>query len=301
MMQRFLGIDIGGTASRWTVVTDDGVAIARGVAMGATGHLFSATERERFVSAIAEIRAAAGHGISAVHMGVTGLGEPAAPEAHAVVAAQLGIAAEGVTSSDDMELAYRTVFRPGQGHLIAAGTGSVGLHITLGGERIRVGGRGMLVDDGGSGTWIVLTAIKRLYRLIDETGDNVGANELAERLHAGVGGSSWDDVRAFVYGSDRGRIGLLAQAVAAAAGAGDAMATDILHEAAVELARLANALIRRGGNGPVAFVGGVVDIHPAIRNGLERELHDVEVRFPRIDASLFAAKMARAHALGVEP
>jgi glucosamine kinase len=300
-MQRFLGIDIGGTASRWTVVGDDGVAIARGVASGATGHLFNATERERFASAIAEIGAAADHGIIAVHMGVTGLGERAAPEAHAVVAAQFGIAADNVTSSDDMELAYLAVFRPGQGHLVAAGTGSIGLHITIGGERIRVGGRGMLVDDGGSGTWIVLTAINRLYRLIDETGDRFGANELAERIYAGVGGSSWEDVRAFVYGSDRGRIGQLAQAVAAAAGAGDPMATDILHEAAVELARLANALIRRAGYVPVAFVGGVVDIHPAIKSGLERELHDVEVQFPRIDASLFAAKIVRARMLGVEP
>jgi N-acetylglucosamine kinase-like BadF-type ATPase len=159
----------------------------------------------------------------------------------------------------------------------------------------------MLVDDGGSGTWIVLTAINRLYRRIDEIGGPGDARELAERIHAGVGGSTWDDVRAFVYGSDRGRIGQLAQAVAAAAGAGDAMAIDILHEAVVELARLANALIGRTANMPVAFVGGVVDVHPAIRSGLQRELQQVEVRFPRIDASLCAAKLALARIMGTEP
>jgi glucosamine kinase len=300
-MRRFLGIDIGGTGSRWTVVGEDGLALARGVAAGATGHLFNPAERERFATAIAEIVAATKDGIEAVHMGITGLGERASPDAHAIVSVAFGIPPEAIASSDDMELAYRAAFKPGEGHLVAAGTGSIGLHISAEGERIRVGGRGMLVDDGGSGTWIVLTAINRLYRRIDETGGPGDARELAERLYAGVGGSTWDDVRSFVYGSDRGRIGQLAQAVAAAAGAGDEMAIDILHEAVVELARLANALIRRTASMPVAFVGGVMDIHPAIRSGLERELQQVEVRFPRIDASLRAAKLALARTLGTEP
>ena len=136
---------------------------------------------------------------------------------------------------------------------------------------------------------------------VSEIGGPGDARELAERIYAGVGGSSWDDVRTFVYGSDRGRIGQLAQAVAAAAGAGDKMAIDILHGAVVELARLANALIARTTNLPVAFVGGVMDIHPGIRSGLERELQQVEVRFPRIDASLRAAKLALASAMGAKP
>jgi glucosamine kinase len=291
-MRRFLGIDMGGTATRWTIVGEDGVSQARGVATGATGHLFNPIERERFARTIAEIGGSVKPPLAAAHMGVTGLGTRAAPDAHGIVAAQFGIDPAAVTSSDDMELAYLTAFKPGHGHLVSAGTGSIGLHITAGGERIRVGGRGMLVDDGGSGTWIVLTAINRLYRRIDETGGPGDAGELAERIYAGVGGQTWDDVRSFVYGSDRGRIGSLAQAVAAAAGAGDPMATDILHEAVVELARLASALIARTANLPVAFVGGVVDIHPAIRMGLGRELHESEVTFPRIDAALCAARMA---------
>jgi N-acetylglucosamine kinase-like BadF-type ATPase len=297
----FLGIDVGGTGSRWTVVSEEGTLAERGVALGATGHLFNAAERERFSKMVAEIAGGLRSRVSAVHLGVTGLGEGAMPAARAITARAFDLPEGAVTSSDDMELAYGALFRPGEGHLVAAGTGSIGLHITTGGERIRVGGRGMLVDDGGSGTWIVLTAINRLYRLIDETGDVDGATELATRIHAGVGGASWDAVRTFVYGSDRGRIGQLAQAVAAAAGAGDGLAIDILHAAVVEIARLAHALIRRIGNLPVAFIGGVIDLHPGIRSGLKRELEDVEVRFPRSDASFHAARLARAHMLGAEP
>jgi glucosamine kinase len=293
MTRGFLGIDVGGTATRWAIIGEDDVTITRGVAPGATGHLFNDVERERFAKTLTEIYAAASQPVVAAHMGVTGLGPRAAEDAHGLVGAQFRIDPSAVSSSDDMELAYRTVFRPDEGHLISAGTGSIGLHITSTGERIRVGGRGMLVDDGGSGTWIVLTAINRIYRSIDETGVPGDGGVLAERLYASIGGSSWDDVRSFVYGSDRGRIGSLAQAVAAAAGAGDRVATDILHEAAVELARLANALINRVGKAPVAFVGGVVDIHPAIKMGLGRELPSTEVIFPRIDAALHAARMAR--------
>jgi N-acetylglucosamine kinase-like BadF-type ATPase len=300
-MASFLGIDVGGTGSRWTVVDEKGAVAGRGVAVGATGHLFNAAERERFSSMVAEIAGGLGSRVRAVHMGVTGLGEGAMPDAHAIAARAFDVSTESVSASDDMELAYAALFKAGEGHLVAAGTGSIGIHVTAGGERIRVGGRGMLIDDGGSGTWIALTAINRLYRLIDVTGDVDGATELAARIQAGVGGASWDDVRSFVYGSDRGRIGQLAQAVAAAAGAGDSLAIDIMHDAVVELARLAQALIRRMGNLPVAFIGGVIDLDPAISSGLQRELEDVDVRFPRSDASFHAARLARARILGDEP
>ena len=51
---------------------------------------------------------------------------------------------------------------------------------------------------------------------------------MAAELFTEIGGDSWDATRTFVYGSDRGRIGTLAQAVARAATKGDLVATDIL-------------------------------------------------------------------------
>ena len=70
-MSRYLGIDVGGTASRWTFVGEDGSALTRGVAAGATGHLFNPVERDRFVKMVAEIGDTAKKDIAAVHMGVT--------------------------------------------------------------------------------------------------------------------------------------------------------------------------------------------------------------------------------------
>jgi glucosamine kinase len=221
-------------------------------------------------------------------LGVTGLGEQVHDEARAMIEALFGIVPSRTSLSDDMELAFRAAFAPGAGHLVSAGTGSIGLHLNADGEIIRVGGRGLLIDDGGSGTWIALNALNQLYRRIDETGGPGAAATLAAELFAEIGGDNWDATRTFVYGSDRGRIGTLAQAVARAA------AIDILARAAIELARLAKALIARAGPLPVAFVGGITTLHPLIKPALVTALAGHSVTFPQIDAALHAAQRARA-------
>lgn len=293
-MSAFLGIDIGGTASRWVLVDEAGIEVGRGSAAGATGHVFNPAERERLSATLAAI-AEAVRDFTPVGacLGVTGLGEAVHGATRDLVTALLGVAPAAIRLSDDMELAFRATFAPGNGHLVSAGTGSIGLHLRADGEIIRVGGRGLLIDDGGSGTWIALTALDLLYRRIDETGGPAETWRLAEELFAAMGGSSWDDTRSFIYGSDRGRIGTLAQAVARAAVRGDPLAAAVLSSAAVELARLAQALIVRAGPLPVAFIGGVTTLHPLIRSGLEAELPGAVISFPQIDAALYAAQWAR--------
>ena len=291
----FLGIDTGGTASRWVLIDAEGTLIARGAASGATGHIFNPVERERLLKALQTITAdlPAGAKVERVCLGLTGLGSVAVAGVAALVAETLMIEPAAVLVSDDMELAFRAAFAPGTGHLISAGTGSIGLHIAADGSSIRVGGRGLLIDDGGSGTWIALQALDQLYRRIDETGGPAEAGVLAEELFAAMGGDDWDATRAFVYGSDRGRIGTLAQAVAKAATRGDVLALDILNRAAVELARLGLALNSRAGEHPIGFVGGIIGLHPVMKTALTAALNGHAVLFPTIDAPLHAANRAR--------
>jgi N-acetylglucosamine kinase-like BadF-type ATPase len=135
--------------------------------------------------------------------------------------------------------------------------------------------------------------LDQVYRRIDETGGPADAATMAAELFTEIGGDSWDATRTFVYGSDRGRIGTLAQAVARAATKGDLVATDILTRAAAELARLAKALIARAGALPVAFIGGITTISPLIRPALMSGLAGQIVIFPQIDAAAFAAQRAR--------
>src|SRR5690606_18943452 len=109
-----LGIDVGGTAARWCLADAAGEPVTRGTAPGATGHLFNSAEREKFVRMLAAIGDALTLPVAAVHMGVTGLGARVAPEVRALAAARFGIGADAVSASDDMELAYRAAFRPGE-------------------------------------------------------------------------------------------------------------------------------------------------------------------------------------------
>ncbi len=288
-----LGIDVGGTASRWVACDDDGVVLARGQAPGATGHVFNPAERQKLdgvLMAIAADLAAAGLSARDVAAGLTGFGAIVAPEVKAMIGAALGVASDAIVAVDDMTLAYASIFAPGEGHLVSAGTGSIGLYIDMSGEVVRVGGRGILIDDAGSGSWIALRALDAIYRCFDRTGSFEAVAALARALFDAIGSTDWHGVRQFVYGGDRGRIGALAVAVGAAAEAGDATARQILDEAGRELALLAEALLARAGRHPIGCVGGVLAlplVGDAIRNGLPG--HDV--RFVSADAALAGARL----------
>ena len=192
-----------------------------------------------------------------------------------------------------MVLAWHTAFPRGGGHLVLAGTGSVGLSVDAGGGITLVGGRGALIDDGGSGAWIALRALDRVWRAIDHAGHPEGVKILARHLFAAIGGEDWEDTRRYVYGRDRGAIGRLATAVAAAAHEGDAAALEILHHAGQELARLGHALIARCGAAPVGLTGGVLALHPAIAAAMRADLPGVDLQPMTLDAAAHAAAMAR--------
>jgi N-acetylglucosamine kinase-like BadF-type ATPase len=188
---------------------------------------------------------------------------------------------------DDMWIAYHAAFAPGEGHVVYSGSGSVGIHVRVDGSTIRVGGRGMLIDDGGSAFWIGREAVSLLYRHIDEDPDF--DSPLAQSVFAACGGRHFDIVRAYVYGGGRTAVAQLARAVAAA---DDAEARHILHLAGGELARLALALVRRGGEKPIALLGRAATLHPAIIEGFRAAAPALRVEVTAPDAALAAARLA---------
>lgn len=288
-----LGLDVGGTASRWVACGPDGAVLARGQVSGATGHVFNPAEKDRLravLAAVAQALADAGLVASSVTAGMTGYGSVVADAAKALV--RQSFAEPGhIVLMDDIFLAYLAQFEPGEGHLVSAGTGSIGMHVGRDGAMVRVGGRGILIDDAGSGSWIALQALDRLYRLLDRRGSFAGAERLAEQLFALIGGSDWHDARQFIYGGDRGRIGTLAVGVARAAADGDALALGILREAGQELAQLGLALLARAGDRPVRFIGGVLELHPVIFEEVLRTLHGREAVTATGDPALAASRL----------
>jgi glucosamine kinase len=257
-----LGLDAGGTATRWLLVDGHGQEQARGEVGGFSATQLGTVQQPLLDAALAELSDAL-RGLprpTRVYGGLTGF-DGAAGDAssllHTRLAQALGIAGDAVTLVSDIELACRASFEPGRGILVMAGTGSIAAHLRADGRLERAGGRGSLLDDGGSGYWIAREALRGVWRREDAMPGAWQSSALARSLFAHIGGDSWNFTREFVAGAARGEFGALATAVASAAQEGDADAQVILYRAGTELARIALALIARCGAQPVALAGRV--------------------------------------------
>lgn len=282
-MDGWLGIDMGGTATRWVWLGADG-AMARGQAAGATGMIYDAPRRAAFVTALEAVRAGLPHPVRGAHLGITGAGFSRDPGLNDLAAGALGT--DRLSHENDAELAHRAAFGAGPGHLVIAGTGSVGIGVTDRGRAV-VGGRGALIDDRGSASWIAVQGLRAVFERLDRQGDFAGVEGLAQAL----GAADWDAVRARVYGSDRGALGLMAQGVGRAAGQGCTVARAILAQAGAELAGMAAQLAARLGPAPVAVWGGALALGPQLPEGLRAACP--EATCPDLDPALAAARHAR--------
>lgn len=284
-MDGWLGIDMGGTASRWHWLGADGRR-AEGRGPGATGMVYDPPRRAAFLAALAAIRATLPGGLRGAHLGITGAGFSRDPGLTALAAQGLGLDPARVSHENDAELAHRAAFAGGPGHLVIAGTGAVGLGQGARGRAV-VGGRGVVIDDRGSASWIAAEGLRAVYARLDASGGFEGVETLAEALGAG----DWDAVRARVYGTDRGQLGLMAPGVARAAGAGCAVAAGILARAGVELSGMAAQLETRLGPAPLAFAGGALALSPRLPQAIRAALP--QAAFPRLDPARAGAEHAK--------
>ena len=262
-----LGIDAGGTQTRWALATGSGEIVAEGRTGGMSAVQMGTRAgqqglREGFAEVAQQVLSfGRPHSVRA---GLTGYGgHPAECELAQVIATPLQLSPQQVRLSTDIEMAYLDVFRPGEGYLVYAGTGSIAGFLDEEGHFERVGGRGGLLDDAGSGYWIAREALRQIWRMEDESPGGWRSSSMAREVLEHVGGSDWSHTRRFLYGVDRGEMGRLALAVAAAAGS-DASALRLLEQAGVELGRLARILVQRFGPRPVALTGRVLQLHPVI-------------------------------------
>lgn len=294
-----LGLDAGGSAARWAVCDVGGAVLDRGELPSVSGHLFEPAVRDRFEAFAATLHdAVAAQRVGAVVAGITGLtgDSPAAAVAAGILADALAVPRARVRVEDDLWIGYRAVFQPGEGHVVYAGTGSIGMHLRAGGGVLRVGGRGMLIDDGGSAFWIGRQGLNLIFRRVDD-GDDPGV--LGAAVFAAIGGEDWNTVRAHVYGGGRNAVAMLARAVATAAHDGDADAYAIFQAAGRELARLAAALCRRAGRKPVVLLGRAASLHPAVETAFRAACPGLDVRRMDIDAAVAAARIAASCGAGV--
>ncbi|MES2127525.1 MAG: BadF/BadG/BcrA/BcrD ATPase family protein [Pseudomonadota bacterium] len=268
-----LGIDAGGTQTRWALAQPDGAIVAEGHVAGLSAlQMSSAAGRQTVHANFSDlVRAALAHGHPLrVRAGLTGFGGDGEQMAR-WLAELLAIAPRAITLCNDIEIAYLDSFAPGEGYLVYAGTGSIGAWIDADGQFHRAGGRGVMLDDGGGGFWMAREALRHIWRREDEQPGAWRDSTMARAVFDHVGGSDWSWSRQFIYGQERGEVGKLALAVAATA-ATDPAALHILQEAGRELARIARALDARFGSRPVVLAGRAAGIHPAICEAMRAAL-----------------------------
>ena len=291
-----LGFDCGGTASRWHLLDAAGQTVAHGTGPRLSGHIFDRSERETSLAALRTLgRDILSHRqpVACVLAGVTGL-SPEGPEGRVladVLAALLAVPVDRVAVHNDLWLAYHAAFRPGEGILVYAGSGSAACHVDADGRSWRAGGHGWLIDDAGSGFWIGQRALRWMMRRADATG-GMPSDTLADTLLDRIGGTDWEAVRAFVYTDSRQRIASLAPAVAEAAQAGDPTAIGIIAAAGRALAQPALAMIDRVGLRPVVLAGGVSGLHPLLFETFDRSLAVPDCTLMKIDSAATAARLA---------
>lgn len=268
-----LGLDAGGSATRWALAAADGTIVAEGSAPPLSGvQLLDAEACARLCAVLDAIAADCPAAPRAAWAGVSGLDAVTAPAFAALVARSFGLPAGRVHAAGDIELLCRAAGAPGRCIVLYAGTGSIAAALEPDGTLQRAGGRGPVIDDAGGGHWIGREALRAVWRQEDAAPGSGVAAPLGRALAARIGGADWAATRAFVYGPQaaRGAIGQLALAVAEAATLEppDPQALRILRQAGAELARLVLALTGRIGARPLVLAGRAFDLHPALEDAL---------------------------------
>lgn len=296
-----LGLDAGGTQTRWALADTSGGLIAEGHVTGFSALQLGTPQGRAALQQTMQDLARALHphtqGLTlGLYAGITGLSDASSQQAlHQLFTATLKLAPAYVTLAPDMDIAYRAAFAPGEGYLVYAGTGSIAAFIDAQCVSHRIGGRGPVLGDEGGGHWIAAQALAQIWRNEDERPGAWRDSAMARRIFEFLGGSDWALSRQFMYGSERGAIGKLALQVAASADE-DAQARALLRRAGAELARLAQVMLHRFGQRPVAVAGRVLQLHPLIEQGLREQLTlDVALRFiPELAPQRKAAQLALA-------
>ena len=285
----FLGLDAGGTQTRWALADASGALLRQGHNDGLSAlQLHDDAGRAALAAVLREIASHTAP-VQAMVVGVTGFDSSQTAQLIEQMVRAFGIEASAVQAMSDIELACRAAFAPGEGYVVYAGTGSIAAFIDERQQLQRAGGRGVLIDDAGGGHWIACQALRQVWRAEDETPGAWQGSLLAQQLFAQIGGNDWAHTRHWVYGASRGQIGTLALAVARAAALGDAAALALLRTAGTELARLALALIARHGPRPLALAGRVFELHPVIGQQLQELLPAKTVLRPQAAAAHIAA------------
>lgn len=256
-MSIVVGVDAGGSGTSVVVERDRTIA---GVFEGDAANVRRAgVEDAAEIIARAIASAARGENVDAVVVGAAGAGDPHVA-AHLELALRKHVGDAHIRVVDDALIALRAAVPDGDGVVVISGTGSIA-YARAGDESFRAGGHGFLLGDEGSGASIGIAAVRLLLRVYDGRAPRDGFIEAIESV---LDVDSIDEATHAIYGGPDPvkKIASLAPAVLACASDGERSATKIVQAAALDLADLLKAVVRKAGVGgrdiPIVFCGGLL-------------------------------------------
>ncbi len=303
-----LGIDGGGSHTRAWIAHDDGAIVGRGLAGPSNVHALGVDASRRVIvdAVTAAWRAMGGPGerpcgFRSVFAGISGAGGFEDQRAlGSALAADFGLDPVNCRVDHDLRIALAGALAGRTGAVLVAGTGSACFGVTADGRSWKAGGWGAQLDDGGSGHWLGMQALRAAIRAKDgrESGSTVPAIVAAR--------TGLEEPRAILRALSGGAltreaVAALAPDLLAAAEGGDALAGAAVARGAEELALMAAAVWRslrlqeeRGAT--LAGTGSVLEKSPVYRracaDALAHMLPGVPLAEPHLPAVAGAVLLA---------
>jgi N-acetylglucosamine kinase-like BadF-type ATPase len=261
-MALYVGVDGGQSSTKALIADETGRVLGTGTG-GPCNHVGASEGREKLERAVSESVALAceqaGLNFRSVQFQAACFGMSGGPADKQEILSQV-LPAKKLVVTDDAVIALSGATGGEPGVVTIAGTGSIAFGRNAEGSTARAGGWGYLFGDEGGGFDIARQALRAVLRyeegwgpstalgrtLLEVTGD-VNANDLMHRFYT----QEWP----------RPRVASVANLVDRAAVEGDAVARDILSNAAQQLAMLSvsvrQRLFRPGEPAIMCFSGGV--------------------------------------------
>ena len=257
----FLGVD-GGQSSTKAVIGDEGGRILGRGEAGPCNHVESEAGREKLVAAVSESISAAvcAAGLSwPIRFAGACFGMSGGSEDKRDIIASI-VQAERLEVTHDAHIALLGATGGEPGIIVIAGTGSIAYGRNAESRTARAGGWGHIFGDDGGGFDLVRQALRAALRREEGWGP---PTVLGRRLLEATGAATINEVLHLFYTREypRDRVAAFASLVDATAMEGDAVARNLLQQAAQQLATLAGnvrtQLFAPGQSLYVTPIGGV--------------------------------------------
>jgi N-acetylglucosamine kinase-like BadF-type ATPase len=300
-----LGIDAGGTKTVCLVADEQGRVLGSARGPGANLATLGELEVEKVLHEVMEQAMVGQSGAPAVIcLGIAGVDRAEDAAIIRSIMRRIGNKAPVLVVNDAL-IALEAGAGDGPGIVLIAGTGSICYGRNDRGHAARAGGWGYILADEGSGWWMGQRAIQAVMRQADGRGP---ATSLTPRVLAYFGVTDPALVVHEVYYHDPRRrlIAGLGPALQASVDEGDAVAREIVADAAGELAlaarSVAEKLEMRGAQFPLVLSGGAFRVVTSLLADLTSRVAEVvprgQPRLLDVEPAMGAVRLAVAEARG---